>query len=252
MKANKLQESITAINGVEGRMFGRVASTDGKRYVNQQWKATRPAASYGKGYMITVKLRFDDECKNGHQTFSITGDIYKPGARDSEMGGCIHDEIAKYFPELKPLIKWHLVSTDGPMHYIPNTVYLASDADHNGLRAGESRQIRNGKTGQLAWKLVVVDASGAEIEKPAAYVDSAERPACDARFQYVPWMQVGQGKARDLKGARSVAVWPEATDEQLTLPKAELTKLLQDRLPALIAAFRADMEAAGFEWECEA
>lgn len=42
-----------------------------------------------------------------------------------DSGGCIHDEVAKHFPELAHLIKWHLSSTDGPMHYVANTVYWA-------------------------------------------------------------------------------------------------------------------------------
>ncbi len=29
--------------------------------------------------VITVKIRLNDECKNGHQDFSITGDIYEAG-----------------------------------------------------------------------------------------------------------------------------------------------------------------------------
>jgi len=40
-----------------------------------------------------------------------------------EACGCLHDEIRQHFPELAHLIKWHLVSTDGPLHYIANTLY---------------------------------------------------------------------------------------------------------------------------------
>lgn len=98
----------------------------------------RPIDGYGKGAVITVHCRFDDNCKNGHDSFSITADVWVPGRRGIEAGGCLHDGIAKVFPELAYLIPWHLVSTDGPMHYIANTVYLAGDRDHNGLRKGES------------------------------------------------------------------------------------------------------------------
>jgi hypothetical protein len=38
----------------------------------------------------------------------------------------MHEELAVVFPELAHLTKWHLVSTDGPMHYIANTTYHAS------------------------------------------------------------------------------------------------------------------------------
>jgi hypothetical protein len=97
----------------------------------------RPIDGYGKGAAITVSCRFDDSCKNGHDSFAITADIRIPGRRDVEACGCLHKEIAKAFPELAYLIPWHLVSTDSPMHYIANTVYHAGDRDHRGLRKGE-------------------------------------------------------------------------------------------------------------------
>jgi len=97
----------------------------------------RPISGWGAGAQIKAEVRFDDECGNGHNTFSITGEIYVPGRRDIEAGGCLHEEIAKAFPELAPFIKWHLVSTDGPMHYVANTVHFASDRDHFGKAAGE-------------------------------------------------------------------------------------------------------------------
>lgn len=64
-------------------------------------------------------------------------------------------------------------------------------------------------------------------------------------------MQVGEGKERQLDAARRTAVWPDATDEQLCLPRAELEDLLMKRLPALLEDFRKDVEAAGFLWASE-
>lgn len=81
----------------------------------------------GKVATMTVELRFDDECENGHDSFAITGKI-KVGRR-FETWGCIHDEIREHFPELAHLIKWHLTSTDGPMYYIANTVYWAEQGN---------------------------------------------------------------------------------------------------------------------------
>ena len=121
----------------------------------------------------TAKL---ESIGNQSPYFSITARIRKNGVYSS--GGCIHDEVKKYFPELVPYIKWHLTSMEEPMHYIANTVYHASDRDH---------------------------------------------------------------KARDYEAARNSAVWPEATDEQLSLPKEELAALLQARLPKLMEDFRKDM-----------
>jgi hypothetical protein len=98
--------------------------------------------NHGPETMI-VTLRYDDQCGNGHNTFSITSNIYSTGGSRGEPKinhangrvlrlescGCQHDEIIKRFPELAPFIKWHLTSSDGPMHYIDNTVYYAEQGD---------------------------------------------------------------------------------------------------------------------------
>lgn len=77
---------------------------------------------------ITVKIRLNDECKNGHQDFSITGDIYEAGKprydRYFIAGGYIHDDIAKHFPEFMPFIRLHLCDYKGiPMHPTANGFY---------------------------------------------------------------------------------------------------------------------------------
>lgn len=54
---------------------------------------------------------------------------------------------------------------------------------------------------------------------------------------------------RELDYARVSAVWPEATDEQLTMPgKSRLEAALQARRPGLMAEFRKDMLKIGFIW----
>lgn len=83
----------------------------------------RMIAGWGKNAQIKATVRFDDRCKNGHNTFSITAEIYVPGRRDVEACGCLHEEVARVFPQLAPFIKWHLVSSDEPMHYVANTLY---------------------------------------------------------------------------------------------------------------------------------
>ena len=85
-----------------------------------------PIKGYGAGGMITATVRFDDHCGNGHNTFSITADVTTSASRarrDIEAGGCMHEDVAIAFPELAPLLKWHLVATDGPLHYVENTLY---------------------------------------------------------------------------------------------------------------------------------
>jgi hypothetical protein len=89
--------------------------------------------------------------------------------------------VVEYFPELKDFIKWHLVGSDSPMHYVANTIYHAEQGN--------------------------------------------------------------------LKAARSCAMWPEATDEDLTAPG--LKERLEARLPALLAAFKQDIKILGLQFEPE-
>src|SRR4051812_11126457 len=70
---------------------------------------------HGRPHIIQAEVRYDDECGNGHNSFSITGEYKEPRESwENASGGCIHEEIAKAFPGLAPLIKWHLCSSDGP------------------------------------------------------------------------------------------------------------------------------------------
>lgn len=77
---------------------------------------------------LFVKIRLDDECKNGHQDFAITGDLYetdKPKIdRYHIASGCLHEMISKYFPEFKPFIALHLCDWEGvPMYASANVFY---------------------------------------------------------------------------------------------------------------------------------
>jgi hypothetical protein len=124
---------------------------------------------YGESFVATV--RHDDGCGNGHNTFSVTGEY--PGG-----GGACHDLIVQHFPKLEPIIKFHLCSEDGPLHYIANTAY---------------------------------------------------------------WVNEGR-----LDYARQTAIWPDASDEDLTA--LGLAERLQARLPALLQDFRAAVEGLGLEY----
>lgn len=236
-------ESEVSVLGVKGRAFNVVTASDG-RILNQVIKTfSREYTEGGQKYRISAELRFDDNCNNEHESFSITATGHEwdsKGAywRDS-FGGCCHEQIAKHLLALAPLIKWHLTSTDGPMHYEVNTVYHAGDRDHNGLRKGEVRQIRNGKTGALAWIM-----KGAQTQ----YHDGEMPPTGTVSLQWEPWNRIGEGKARELDFARSSAVWPDATDAELMQEPEALKAALRARLPALLADFQDAMRGAGFVW----
>lgn len=205
----------------------------------------RAFPSYGPHALIKAHVRHDDRCNNGHNTFSITGEIYIPGKRDIEAGGRIHEHIAQAFPELAPFIKWHLCSTDEPLHYIANTLYHAGERDHWGLLKGEFRQHTSrgkyqagGVEGVPCWELNMPNDLAREVyahEKPAPVT-----------LEWVAHGITGEGKARDLDAARSCAIWPEATDEQLCADRETLRAALLARHPALMAEFRAAVKSLGF------
>jgi len=122
---------------------------------------TKQFTHNGRKYIIVAEVRHDDSCHNGYNTFTITGDVYRqPVVRypDGKIRsepvrcGCIHEEIAEHFPELRHLLRWHLCGTDGPMHYYDNTLYFAGDRDCWGLRKGEvnkSGRVGEGKEREL-------------------------------------------------------------------------------------------------------
>ena len=256
-----------------------------------------------KAYTLFINLRFDDECNNGHNSFAVTGSLYQGSYEvvprsDKNLLSCgsIHAEISKYAPELAYLIKWHLTSTDGPMHYLANTLYNASDLDCWGRSKGEpynfTRKLKFGTSPFLYEPskelLNFIDLVGLNADwKDFKIIEIPHKNSKNKNeYQFSPkysfngmdtgeWYKApfdsiqeannfvkamttckveiveeatawGEGKERDFAAARNSAVWPEATDEQLSLPKEDLKKLLLERLPALMQNFKSDMEKLGF------
>lgn len=256
-----------------------------------------------KAETLVAKIRYDDECNNGHNTFSITGNIYQPYRQHGEptikhkdgatlwlnCGGCVHDEIAKHLPKLAKYIKWHLCSSDEPLHYIANTLFHAGDKDCWGRRAGEpcawDCAIRFGDSPvshhipDKFWKFLKERQGTGDFQVAAiAYVqDKGKQYDFGPKYTFVGFADkwhdcpfdskveadefcegmnrckvefvklatdFSKGKERDLNAARNCAIWPEATDEELTAP--DLEEKLKARHPALMAEFRAAVEELGF------
>lgn len=298
------KEFAHTISGVTGRMFGRMA-WDEARFSSQRWMSEgRPfgGEGWGPNARLHAELRFDDQCKNGHNTFAMTATI-SGAARWDENGsiGCHHEAIARLFPELAHLIRWHLVDSEkGPMHGVANALYHASDRDCWGRRAGEPsafawgvrfagvpalHPLKGGSFRQWLEGLAEYDRAGLEAALIPVAV-AGDKAA--SGYQFAPkWQFAGQpplkwhecpfdtegqaerfaaswldyspelvrvpvafseGKARDLDAARRVAVWPEATDAELMQEPDILRPVLEARIAPLIAAFRQDVEAAGFLW----
>lgn len=228
--------------------------TDSTLTRNQKQSRTKVYVKDGTTYKIIVSVRFDDECGNGHNTFSITADQYRKarnGRWVEDSFGCQHDLVAEHFPELQPFIKWHLCSTDGPMHYPANPVFFASDRDCWGGRKGDPRSVDYFVKGSGGGLLVEWPEEKDRIlgPKPQKFRtrEEAQSVADACGGSVVEWVtMVHEGKERELDSARRSAIWPEATDEELTAP--DLKDRLIARLPALMAEFRKDMESLGFTW----
>ena len=100
------------------------------------WSILLPGRLYGYEKR-RVRLSAKGELvKRGDQLpyYSITGDVQIMDRRYRDpfiLGGCIHDEILKYWPELAPLVRVHLSGPDGvPMHAEANARYWAGLANY--------------------------------------------------------------------------------------------------------------------------
>jgi len=83
-----------------------------------------------------IKIRLNDECKNGHQDFSITATFWEVGKirNDGNMmyGGCCHEEILKVRPDLKIFVNLHLCDYLGnPMYVVENGFYHLCEGFNN-------------------------------------------------------------------------------------------------------------------------
>lgn len=136
----KQAHSINGVNGtltVEKTPNGRQAGCFDK----QKWVSEpRNVSGYGSGGEMRVEIRYDDECRNKHNSFAITATVVTDRSRkmrDIEAGGCMHEEIARVFPELASLTQWHLFDSNGPMHYVANTLYHATNWADSRYAPGE-------------------------------------------------------------------------------------------------------------------
>lgn len=253
---------------------------------NQKQVFTKKIEWEGEPSIITCTIRYDDECNNGHNTFSIIGNIKRVGARDWDCGGCIHEEIEKYFPEFKHLIKWHLVSSDGPMHYIANTAYWAKDRKYMNLPIGHPVQFKkslkfdnipltfNFKESFLNfisniknWDDVKIielqhkqEKEGYQYKPKYTFEGIGSNEWYQGEFDTIQkaneWLEMF--KTFDFEIIETPIKWNEAKEpnienarssaiwENATLEQLQSEKALKARLPRLMKKFRKDIEAIGF------
>ena len=140
----------------------------GAEYINE----------HGETEVLKAVVRHDDRCENGHNTFSVTASLYVGYVE--RACGCLHDEIRERIPELAPFIKWHLCSTDGPLHYVANTVYHAGEYQATLRVSGGKERDLDAARRSAIWP----DATDEELIEPGLEQRLADRlPALLEDFQ---------------------------------------------------------------------
>lgn len=84
--------------------------------------------------IVCVHIFLDDDCKNGHADFSMTGEIYNGYKSDARMisCGCCHEEILAEFPEFKIFADLHLSDCQGtPMYAVENGYYFFKRGEYD-------------------------------------------------------------------------------------------------------------------------
>ena len=119
------------------------------------------------GERVDVTIRLNDECKNGHQDFSITADVYElTNSRPRWVsGGCCHDDILSVFPEFQIFVELHLCDYLGnPMYAVSNGFYhLKRMSQHEfckyyNIDADQYQQINSAES-QLHFYLLLIDST---------------------------------------------------------------------------------------------
>ena len=91
----------------------------------------------GQKHRIKVRAELVHREGNSNPYFSITGEVERRAKNNRwvfESGGCIHEEILKQLPELKPLVLVHLADENGvPMHAYENAGYWAGQTKYQQL-----------------------------------------------------------------------------------------------------------------------
>lgn len=97
---------------------------------------------------FVIRIQLADDCKNGHEDFSLTAVIYENtiGGWREAGGGCCHEEIHKVAPELDQFARLHLSDCNGvPMYAVANGFYW-----YRGLFADQLGESNGPGTGSSA------------------------------------------------------------------------------------------------------
>lgn len=88
--------------------------------------SARQLAGWGrKSAKIKITAEFRPSFPGQAPTFSVTADMFHPShPRSPFCCGCLHEQAARFWPGIKPVIALHLCDGDGvPMHVAENGRY---------------------------------------------------------------------------------------------------------------------------------
>ncbi len=174
------------------------------------------------GDKMRIRAKYGmSKIKDQDPYFSITGEIerYERCAWREDACGCIHEDIAKHFPELKHLIKWHLFGeTAGPMHYVANAIYWWEMATARRGLESYDRDVAEAFAHTILLGAVNGEESAPKVEK------------------------VGGDIVFSVCGCYSGVDEPWS---KVLACEADVKAFLDDRFPALIERFTSFMKVAG-------
>jgi len=169
-------------------------------------------------YVFRTKVRYGFEGRP--PSFSMTHTTERRPARGGRWSfytaGIAGQETLRQFPNLAPLARWHIASTEGPLHYIANAVYWWEIATH---RAPQSS---GGPDPARAFsRTVVLGALPGELTE-ARVLDEGPpgRPRIVLRVRRVP-------------------------PREHLATSVDVKKFLLGRLPHLLNVMKEDMQRAG-------
>jgi hypothetical protein len=254
-----------------------VLTRNQKKTIRKTVKDSKLYPEYN-GKTLKIKIRYDDECNNGRNSFAITGEC----GGDNGIMGCIHEFIEEQAPEFSHLIKWHLCSSDEPMYYLANSLYHVKEVKANTVVRFYDERIKFDNipftfkltkrlkeflaTYQRGDDINIIALKHPDINKEGKYqygdnytfnnclIDwykslfSNEREAQEMAqalklYNYDIVRTVSSyedEKKPNLEAARSTAIWEDAELEDFTEEK------LKSRLPELMKQFRLAIESLDF------
>lgn len=221
--------------------------------------------------IVLITLKYEPKDRTGKDVFTVNAEWF--GNQSDAEGislqhesgyilpriatGNVQSAINKYFPDLRDVLPFDGFSWDLLDKSVENAMKCLDDRDQNGLRHGEKRQ-RETKAGGLLWIpdisfLTVVFPHGeprwTNTWSSGNYIVSPTKPpdiiTDNVRITWKPDMLEGRGNHRNYYRARETAFWPDATNEELSLPSEEMEKVLRGRITKLMSDFVAMTEKYG-------